>query len=358
MGVQVTAALKATLLFVVTLVLFTLAGGATAEEARMAGRTAAPAREESPLTDGQALEDAAALATHWGDFDAAQALFLSVRKAARRTTVGQPESTPMRLGFQRGLRPSSGLSVRQAEHTVALTARWVQQHPRSPLAHWAHVSSLQRLGWAYRGDGYANTVAPQSWVQFRSAINRAVTHATQHADVLLSDSMGAVVLLAIGGAADWEPRRLQALYDEVSARFPDDDSIHFVQLDNLLPKWGGSARAVDAHIESVVRRTQAQRGLALYAWLYTSAAQEQFKQALFSDSLARWPRMDQGFAYLTARFPHPRHFNAWAWISCQAEDRVRLLEVLGKIGPEPDLSQWGSNPRQTYETCRAWAQKL
>jgi hypothetical protein len=318
----------------------------------------AKALDATELTDGEALRAAAALATHWGDFAAAEALYLRVRQAPRLTTTGQPESTPLRIGFYQGLKPNAGLRVRQAEHAVAMTALWVQQHPRKPLAHWLHVEALTNLGWAYRGDGYANTVAPQAWELFRGALNRATAHATQHADVLLSDSIGLRSVLVLGRGAGWEPRRLQAVYDQGAERFPDDDSLHFAQLTNLLPKWGGSARAVDQHIESVVKRTQATRGLALYAWLYTAAADEQFQHALFSDSLARWSRMDLGFADLTDRFPHPRHFNAWAWMACQAQDRNRLLEVLEKIGPEPDLGQWGTNARQAFDTCRAWAQKL
>ncbi len=325
------------------------------------GAASAPAKsalDVTELTDGEALRNAASLATHWGDFAAAEALYLRVRQAPRRTTTGQPESTPLREGLDQGLKPNAGLRVRQAEHAVAMTALWVQQHPRSPLAHWLHVQALMNLGWAYRGSGYANTVAPQAWELFRGALNRAVAHATQHADVLLSDGIGLYGVLVLGRGAGWEPQRLQAIYEQGAERFPEDDSLHFAQLTNLLPKWGGSARAVDQHIESVVKRTQATHGLALYARLYTAAADGQFEHALFSDSLARWSRMDLGFADLTARYPHPSHFNAWAWMACQAQDRKRLLDVLEKVGLEPDLDQWGTNARQAYDTCKAWAQKL
>jgi hypothetical protein len=332
--------------------------GAAVAASVAASTPAQTAPELAEPTDGEALFAAASLAAHWGDFAAAEALYLRVRQAPRRTTTGEPESTPLRRGLDHGLEPSAGLRVRQSEHAVAMTARWVQQHPRSPLAHWLHVQALKNLGWAYRGNGYANTVAPQAWEHFRGALNRAVAHAAQHADVLLSDSIGLRGVLDLGRGAGWEPRRLQAIYEQGAERFPEDDSLHFAQLTNLLPKWGGSAREVDRHIESVVKRTQAKLGLALYAWLYTAAADEQFEHALFSDSLARWPRMDLGFADLTARFPHPRHFNAWAWMACQAQDRKRLLEVLEKVGPEPDLNQWGTNARQAYDTCKAWAQKL
>lgn len=118
----------------------------------------APAAE---VSDGKALQEAAALAIHWGDFAAAEALFLRVRQAPRRTSVGAPESTPLRMGLAEGLEPSRGLRVRQAQHAVGMTALWTQQHPRSPLAHFLHMSALTDLAWAYRGSGYSNTVAPR-----------------------------------------------------------------------------------------------------------------------------------------------------------------------------------------------------
>lgn len=185
-----------------------------------------------------------------------------------------------------------------------------------------------------------------------------MAHASQHAEVLLSDSIGFRSVLVVSRGAGWDTKRLQALYEQGAERFPDDDSLHFAHLVNLLPKWGGSARAVDQHIEAVVKRTQATRGMAMYALLYTAAAEEQFHHELFSDSMARWSRVDIGFTDLTAKYPHTRHFNAWAWMASQAQDRKRLLELLEKVGPEPDLGQWGINARRAFDTCKAWAEKL
>ena len=281
-----------------------------------------------------------------------------MREKSRRTTKGQPESTPLRQGLEDGLKPSRGLRVRQSEQTVALTAQWVQQHPQSPLAHLLHVTAWAEMAWSHRGTGYANTVPQQAWALFRDAIEKASAHASKHADVLLSDSMGYRRVLLLAGAAEVSAARVQALYEQAVERFPEDDSLHFTQLSNVLPKWGGSARQVDQHIESVVRRAPAARKLSLYALLYTAAAEDQFQQALFADSMAHWPRIDQGYAELTAQYPHPEHFNAWAWMACQAQDRQRLLELLEKVGPEPQLKHWGSNARQTHDTCKAWAQKL
>lgn len=325
-----------------------------------AGCLTAPvaAQTPEPLTDGVALLEAASLAVHWGDFGEAERLYQRVRQDARRTTAGQPESTPLRSGLERGLAPSDGLRVRQAEHSAAMTAQWAEQNPRSALAHALHMEALSNLAWAYRGSGYANTVPQLAWARFREVGERATRFAALQAEVLLSDSLGYRQLLTLSRYAEWDDKRTQAVYQQAVARFPDDDALHFAQLTNLLPKWGGSPRLVDQHIEAVTRSTQATRGLSLYAWLYHAAAQDQFSQALFTDSLARWERVDRGFADLTAQYPHPRHFNAWAWLACQAQDRKRLLELLDKLGPEPLLSHWGSNARATHDTCKAWAQKL
>ena len=319
-------------------------------------QAAAPAAE-TPV-DGTAVYNAASRALHWGDFAEAERLFKAARAQPRRTTAGLWEVVQLHRGFENGLATSRGLRVRQAEHTVALTGQWVQQHPRSPLAHALHVVTLTNLAWAYRGSGYANTVAPQAWALFRGALDKATAHAVQHGAVLLSDGLGFQALLVVARGADWDDRRTQAIYEQGILRFPEEDLLHFTQMTNLLPKWGGSARQVDQHIQAAAQRTRAPFGPALYARLYTAAAREQFEHALFTDSLARWERIDTGYAELTARYPHAGHFNSWAWMACQAQDRKRLLEVLEKLGPEPDLDFWGSNAQEAYDTCKAWAQRL
>ena len=321
-------------------------------------KASALAPSTEALVDGSAVYSAASLALHWGDFAEAERLFKAARAQPRRTSAGLWEVVQLYRGFENGLSTNRGLRVRQAEHTVALSAQWVQQHPRSPLAHALHVVTLTNLAWAHRGSGYANTVAPQAWELFRAALDKATAHAVQHGDVLLSDGLGFQALLVVARGASWDDRRTQAIYEQGILRFPDEDLLHFTQLTNLLPKWGGSARQVDQHIQAAAQRTRAPFGPALYARLYTAAAREQFEHALFADSLARWERIDAGYAEMTARYPHAGHFNSWAWMACQARDRKRLLEVLEKIGPEPDLDFWGSNAQEAYDTCKAWAQRL
>ncbi|RVU49546.1 hypothetical protein [Rubrivivax rivuli] len=327
-------------------------------KAQASAKAPAAARTAEALVDGSAVFSAASLALHWGDFAEAERLFKAARAQPRRTSAGLWEVVQLYRGFENGLSTNRGLRVRQAEHTAALSAQWVQQHPRSPLAHALHVVTLTNLAWAHRGSGYANTVAPQAWELFRAALDKATAHAVQHGDVLLSDGLGFQALLVVARGAGWDDRRTQAIYEQGILRFPDEDLLHFTQLTNLLPKWGGSARQVDQHIQAAAQRTRAPYGPALYARLYTAAAREQFEHALFADSLARWERVDAGYAEMTARYPHAGHFNAWAWMACQAQDRKRLLEVLEKIGPEPDLDFWGSNAQETYDTCKSWAQKL
>jgi cytochrome c5 len=150
-------------------------------------QAAAPAAE-TPV-DGTAVYNAASRALHWGDFAEAERLFKAARAQPRRTTAGLWEVVQLHRGFENGLATSRGLRVRQAEHTVALTGQWVQQHPRSPLAHALHVVTLTNLAWAYRGSGYANTVAPQAWALFRGALDGVV-----HLDIF-----GATLEVAVEG---------------------------------------------------------------------------------------------------------------------------------------------------------------
>jgi hypothetical protein len=64
------------------------------------------------------------------------------------------------------------------------TAKWAQEYPDSPAAHIAHSMVLIDHAWAYRGNGYAATVKPQSWAPFRRYIAKARVYLETHKAVV------------------------------------------------------------------------------------------------------------------------------------------------------------------------------
>jgi len=240
----------------------------------------------------------------------------------------------------------------------ALTLQWAMEHPKSPLAHILHANVLLKHAWSYRGGGYAKDVPPEAWADFRNGLQRAAKYLQDHADVALTDSSAHELLLSIGTGLDWDIETLKAIQQEGVKRNPDDIELYFDMLDPLLPKWHGNARTLDKYIRDIARKTQADYGMGMYAWLYSLAAEQDFGRALFEDSLVDWPTMKKGYEDMFTRFPNsPERRNRYAYMACLAKDRPTLVTLLGELGKKIDVSQWGPNPERSLESCQRWAKE-
>ena len=104
-----------------------------------------------------------------------------------------------------------------------------------------------------------------------------------------------------------------------------------------------------------MRRTQAQRGLEMYARLY-NAVEGGIDGSLFTSTKANWPTMRQGFRDMLSRRTSIDWTNRFAYLACVAQDKPTAAELLRQVGDAPVLTFWGrGNTRQTFETCARWA---
>ena len=92
-------------------------------------------------------------------------------------------------------------------------------------------------------------------------------------------------------------------------------------------------------------------------WLYGMSSEDEYQHRLFEDSAARWIDMTQSWRDLLSRHPSRTTENRFAYFACLARDKPVFLELLDRIGETPDLKQWGTNPRRTFDTCKRWAQQ-
>jgi hypothetical protein len=128
---------------------------------------------------------------------------------------------------------------------------------------------------------------------------------------------------------------------------------------SLFPKWGGDARALDNYIVQATAQTRTLFGTGMYALLYSAAANGQYEHALFQDSFANWDKVKQGYEDLLARYPASNaKRNRYAWMACMARDRPTLMRLLGELGTQIDLEEWGENPERGLEACQRWATQL
>lgn len=275
----------------------------------------------------------------------------------------EPDGTPQLDLFRRGLRTTYRNRVVNAEPYLKeldlLTLEWATQNPKSAFAHILHAKALVEHGWSYRGRGYAKEVPPDAWKQFYAYLRRAVTYLKDNADVALTDSYAHLLLLQIGRGMNWEDEQMIAIAQEGLMRNPRDLALYYDTSGSLIPKWGGNAKVLDKYINSVAEQTREQYGSAMYAQLYSDAAEDEYGHELFEDSHADWARMKQGYEDFFARYPNsPLRRNRYAYMACIAKDKTTLLKLLDELGTRIETSEWGNNPERNLEGCRRWATQL
>lgn len=350
------ARLHATLWLAVSL----LTGPATAAAQVPPGRPAAssPAAAPTPpaAVDTETFVNDVADAYWWGDFAALQTLYERAVAPGARATSGDH----LMLPFRRGLRRIEDRSrLREEEYTLQLerlTAQWLREHPDSTLAQGLYARALVARAWAARGGGYANTVPPQAWADFRRLQEQAVQHLVRNAAVALRHSFGYQTLAMAGRGLSWPAADVWKVAQEGLRKNPDDDGLRLTAMIAHLPKWGGDTVMLDRMIRAAAASAPAPRGDEVYALLYSQAAEDEFDHALFQDSAAEWPRMRQGLRDRLARHPGDAvSRNRLAYFACLAKDREAYLAIIGSLGDKPDLDAWGPNPSRVVADCKRWA---
>jgi len=330
----------------------------------VAGQTVAPSAitaasaptPEPAWVDGQKWADEVREAYAWGDFAALERLFAQASVPGARARDG----TALLSVYRRGLAEVEGAKrVRREDYLLQLqklTQLWLRERSDSQLAHGLHARVLLSRAWAARGNGYADSVPPGAWRDFRRLLQEAADHLARHRDVAMKGSFSHTTLLGIGLGLGWSPDVIWRITQEAAAQNPDDDDLYFGALQSFLPKWGGNAVELDRYIGEVTALTQARRGQELYALLYSEAADDEFKHALFERSAASWPRMRQGLRERLTRFPASAKLrNRFAYLACLAKDRETYLDLAESVGDKPLLDEWGTNPARMWADCRRWA---
>lgn len=327
------------------------------------GLTTAHAATSPPATaaDDKALEQRVIEALFWADLPALVVL---------HDELIRPESLDATGIWQRLAVFDDGVAsvfddrrvndAMSAQHQ-ALTARWVRENPNEPVAHALHMQALVKQAWRVRGGGYANTVPPHAWEEFRRLLDQAAQHAAQHAAVTRRTPLTYMLLLTVGRGLDWPDDRMRAVLEQGLQLFPHVVSLHQMGLRHQLPKWGGDALQTHRYIEQAARQHRLGpqvTGDMLYARLYSEAARDQWEHRLFEDTAADWPRLQRGFRALVEKGRLAVDRERLAYLACLARDKATFLEFEPPADLKPHWRQWGTNPQRTLDTCRSWATKM
>jgi hypothetical protein len=241
-------------------------------------------------------------------------------------------------------------NVKQWQMLFGRVQGWIKRAP-SPAAYIALAKFHQQFGWAWRGDGMADTVSDSAWAPYREQLKIAHDILMAHKAQAASDPEWYVTMEDMAREQGWGEAESQKLYDEALARFPDYDRIYFAIANRLQPKWGGSWEAVEKFADKAAGATKSRMGDMLYTRIYEQTLDCGCEA--FSDTQVDWPRMRGGFQQMLKRFPEPWNANRFAHFACQAQDRETAKAVLAKLSVVTPAWEGGEGG---YQQCKAWAE--
>jgi hypothetical protein len=294
------------------------------------------------------------------DFSRLEEAARNYRSMKSRTPSGVWKLTVFHSGIHEAIGPRAKSQAPEAalRELAGITTKWANLHPDSPSAHIAHSSVLITVAWAYRGDGYASNVKPESWEPFRKYIAMARANLEKHKSVAAVDPRWYQVMLVVARAQGWNRDEFDRLLDEALVREPLYYETYFRALEYLLPKWHGGTRDMEEFARKAVEKTSKQEGQGMYARIYWYASQAEFRNQLFSDSKVVWPLMKSGFEDVIARYPDAWNLNNYAKFACLAGDKLKARELLERTKLSVMSEAWQSREApEMRERCASWASK-
>lgn len=289
-----------------------------------------------------------------GNFQMLEYLSKQYSEQDKRTGSGAQKISLFDDGITQAIVPPSGTTDEHVKKAVTLTAQWAEKNSTTPLAHILHARAL--LGYAsfFRGTGFANTVSPSGWEGFEKYSRLAAKYLEDHKNIASKDTGWHVTMINVGRGLSFPREQIKLIASDGLAKNPDDDRLYYMQLESLLPKWGGSAEQVDQFINHVAKNTAKSRGMELYARLYSATEQSQFQGRLFVDSKIEWKKMKQGLGDWDRKYPTAWNKNIFGYLACLASDKDMTRKNIDEIALDPILFIWGTNGAETYSRCKIW----
>jgi hypothetical protein len=331
-----------------------LAGLLAAFQGLAAAQAPAPAPVPVPVPVpeplAESIEDRVASAMFWGDWDEVERLHAAARTQTQRAKEGWLPACLFGSGADRSY---DGDSQAYHDARVAATRDWVRRKPESPLAHAMH---LDDLAWFYRGGGFAKTVSDQRFADFHAKLNEALAYTKANAAVMARDNYYVRPLLTLMRGLSVPIRQQLEVARKGMRKEAADECLYNRAIDSLLPKWGGEPEQLEGWIRESMKGLPEADALMRYTRLYDIAAENDYEQGLFDNSLARWPLMRDGLRHWIARSPGSRYWkNRLAFYGCMVKDRETAVPALEAIEGEPQFGYWGPTGQRNYQACKRWA---
>jgi hypothetical protein len=157
--------------------------------------------------------------------------------------------------------------------------------------------------------------------------------------------------IALGVDQSKDRKELQRLVDFSLQDFPEYYPPHRAMIRALLPRWGGSYVEIDDYIEHVEEKVPADKRREMYARLYTTlAGLEGDEVDLFLETIAKWPKVKEGYEDMLKRYPDSDWLrNSYAGMACRARDAETYRALMSELGDRVLPTAWQG--KYSIETC-------
>lgn len=216
--------------------------------------------------------------------------------------------------------------------SAAIVKAFRDRYPKEPVVALLEATYWQDYAWKVRGNGYANTVAPDAWKTFHAHLEKSEKMLLESRPYASGYPGWYSSMIAVQSALG----RPQNMRDEIF--FEGIRRFHFSQgareiagtmVTYLSPRWGGSWEGVDNLVAWTTEHTKEDVGTAMYAILYESIASHfDNHKNFFKGSKVSWPKMKNGFKDAIKHFPKATSYKSkLLYWSCAAEDKKAYVEA-------------------------------
>jgi len=281
------------------------------------------------------------------DFKALTALEEAYRTSRSRTTSGYWNLGLFHAGVDSFL--GEGLTAEEGcvPHNAAFVTRWKAASPNSPAPIIAEAEMLKNQGWCYRGSGFAEAVAPESWPKFREGLQAAYELLETNKKIASVNPEYYAVQASIYRGLSAPEDKFKDLMDEATKREPAYFRTYFTAVWYYMPQWGGSWGEVDRFLRYAAKKSEKTEGSGVYArilWNLEACDCDIIKQ------VADWPTLQASMRDVYQRYPNGRNREYFMKLSCKMDKPQEALELAQMGFPEKSRDELNS---MTLQACSA-----
>ena len=147
---------------------------------------------------------------------------------------------------------------------------------------------------------------------------------------------------------------VKGIVGEGLAAFPDNVQLAVLGSTYFLPKWHGSAEALEDYAIWVSDRVELKDRQDVYAQIYAKAIKNHYGLTLFKFATKNWSRMKPSIRKLVANYPGEKNSNMAAVLACLGGDRELTRElVIRREVVQSSNAYWMD--KDAYNLCFNWA---